>query len=156
MEWNYCEAKNQCWKNLCSGTQCGGFQFLLILDLWDWRVSFHAAVVFGLGKNLLSKSILGCCATTEVTLALIWWSRVYSRVNDAWQSSHLKGFNLSWTPFTWSFKMLFCVKEAPQCWQSNLTLTSGFFLFFFLYFSFFFVKKICSIHLSNSFYFDEK
>jgi hypothetical protein len=27
-------SKNQFLKNLCSGTQCGGFQFLLILDLW--------------------------------------------------------------------------------------------------------------------------
>ena len=42
--------KNQFLKNLCSGTQCGGFQFLMILDLWD--ISFHAVVVFGLGKNL--------------------------------------------------------------------------------------------------------
>ena len=37
----------------------GGFQFLLILDLWG--VSFHAVVVFGLGKNLLFKSVLGRC-----------------------------------------------------------------------------------------------
>ena len=46
-------------KNLCSGTQCGGFQFLLILDLWG--ISFHAVVVFALGKNLLFKSALGHC-----------------------------------------------------------------------------------------------
>ena len=46
-------------KNLCSGTHHGGFQFLLILDLWG--ISFHAVVVFGLGKNLLLKSILGRC-----------------------------------------------------------------------------------------------
>ena len=44
---------------VCSGTQCGVFQFLLILDLWD--ISFHAVVVFGLGKNLLFKSVLGRC-----------------------------------------------------------------------------------------------
>ena len=37
-----------------------GFQFLLILDLWG--ISFHAVVVFGPGKNLLFKSILGRCA----------------------------------------------------------------------------------------------
>jgi len=37
-----------------------GFQFLPILDLWD--ISFNAVVVFGLGKNLLSKSVLGLCA----------------------------------------------------------------------------------------------
>ena len=33
---------------------------MLILDLWG--ISFHAVVVFGLGKNLLFKSILGRCA----------------------------------------------------------------------------------------------
>jgi hypothetical protein len=32
---------------------------LLILDLWG--ISFHAVVVFGLGKNLLFKSVLGHC-----------------------------------------------------------------------------------------------
>ena len=37
----------------------GGFQFLLILDLWG--ISFYAVVVFGLGKNLLFKSVLGHC-----------------------------------------------------------------------------------------------
>ena len=35
------------------------FQFLLILDLWG--ISFHAVVVFGLGKTLLFKSVLGHC-----------------------------------------------------------------------------------------------
>ena len=49
-------------KNLFSGTQCGGFQLLLILDLWG--ISFHAVVVFGLGKNLLFKSILGRCVVS--------------------------------------------------------------------------------------------
>ena len=47
----FCISKNQFLKNLCSGTQCGGFQFLLILDLWG--ISFHAVVVFGLGKDFL-------------------------------------------------------------------------------------------------------
>jgi hypothetical protein len=36
---------------------------LLILDLWG--VSFHAVVVFGLGKNLLFKSVLGHCVHDE-------------------------------------------------------------------------------------------
>ena len=31
----------------------------MILDLWG--ISFHAVVLFGLGKNLLFKSILGRC-----------------------------------------------------------------------------------------------
>ena len=37
----------------------GGFQFLLILDLWD--ISFHAVVFFVLSKNFLFKSALGHC-----------------------------------------------------------------------------------------------
>ena len=40
-------------------SQRGEFQFLLILD--QWGISFHAVVVFGLGKNLLFKLILGRC-----------------------------------------------------------------------------------------------
>ena len=32
---------------------------MLILDLWG--ITFHAVVVFGLGKNLLFESILGRC-----------------------------------------------------------------------------------------------
>ena len=36
---------------------------MLILDLWG--ISFHTVVVFGLGKNLLFKSILGRCAVQE-------------------------------------------------------------------------------------------
>ena len=52
------------WKNLCSGTHCGGFQFLLILDLWG--ISFHAVVVFGQGKDLLFKSVLGRCGSLKL------------------------------------------------------------------------------------------
>jgi hypothetical protein len=55
-ECNYCKAffmnsKNQFLKNLYSGTQCGGFQFLLILDLWG--VSFHAVVLFSAKKEVI-------------------------------------------------------------------------------------------------------
>ena len=32
---------------------------MLILDLWG--ISFHAVIVFGLGKNVLFKSVLGHC-----------------------------------------------------------------------------------------------
>ena len=32
---------------------------MLILDLWG--ISFHAVVVFGLGKDLLFKSVVGHC-----------------------------------------------------------------------------------------------
>ena len=37
---------------------------MLILDLW-WGISFLAVVVFGLGKNLSFKSILGCWETFD-------------------------------------------------------------------------------------------
>ena len=56
----FCISKNQLVKNLFSGTHHGGFQFVLILDLWS--ISFHAVIVFGLGKNILFKSVLGQCA----------------------------------------------------------------------------------------------
>ena len=32
---------------------------MLILDLWG--ISFHSVIVFGLGKNLLFKPVLGHC-----------------------------------------------------------------------------------------------
>ena len=35
------------------------FQFLLNLDIWG--ISFHAVVIFSLGKDLLFKSVLGHC-----------------------------------------------------------------------------------------------
>ena len=36
---------------------------MLILGLWG--ISFHAVVLFGLGKNLLFESILGRCAMSS-------------------------------------------------------------------------------------------
>ena len=36
----------------------------MILDLWG--ISFHAVLVFGLGKNLLFKSILGRCELADL------------------------------------------------------------------------------------------
>ena len=60
-------------KNLCSGTHRGEFQFLLILYLWG--INFHAVVVFGLGKNLLFKSVLGRCEQAnepKLTRVCIW------------------------------------------------------------------------------------
>ena len=49
-------------KNFRSGV----IQLLLILDLWG--ISFHAVVVFGLGKNILFKSILGHCVACHKKL----------------------------------------------------------------------------------------
>ena len=43
---------------------------MLILDLWG--ISFHAVIVFGLGKNLLFKSVLGHCEQYDpITLNII-------------------------------------------------------------------------------------
>ena len=56
-------------KNLCSGSQCGGFQFLLILDLWG--ISFHAVVVFPLGKNLLFIFVLGHCGNLRLSTEMM-------------------------------------------------------------------------------------
>jgi hypothetical protein len=50
-------------KHLYSGTHRGVFKSLLILDLWG--KSFHAVIVFGLGKDLLFKTYLGHCERIE-------------------------------------------------------------------------------------------
>ena len=36
-----------------------------MLILYLWGISFHAAIVFGLGKNQLFKSVLGHCVLGE-------------------------------------------------------------------------------------------
>ena len=59
-----------------SGTQCRGFQFLLILDLWG--ISFHAVVVFALGKNLLFIFVLGHCGTYFVVKFILLWSTTWN------------------------------------------------------------------------------
>ena len=41
---------------------------MLILDLWD--ISFHAVVVFGLGKDILFKSVQGCCVFRKKILEI--------------------------------------------------------------------------------------
>ena len=50
---------------------------MLILDLLG--VSFHAVVVFGLGKNLLFKSILGHCVLRQKKIKLLQLSWCLSR-----------------------------------------------------------------------------
>jgi hypothetical protein len=52
--------KKTSFENFVIGSQCGGFQFMLILDLWG--ISFHPAVVVGLGNDLLFNSSVGHCA----------------------------------------------------------------------------------------------
>ena len=46
-----------------------GFHFLLNLDLLG--VSFHAAVVFGLGKDFLFKSTLGHCVKVPLNVNIV-------------------------------------------------------------------------------------
>ena len=47
---------------------------MLILDLWG--ISNHTVVVFGLGKNFLFKSILGCCEeSTYLRCARFMWNK---------------------------------------------------------------------------------
>ena len=48
------------------GSQCRGFQFMLILDLWG--ISFHPVVVVGLGNDLLFNFIVGHCDVTNCRL----------------------------------------------------------------------------------------
>ena len=44
-------------------------RILILADIRHMGISFHAVVVFGLGKNLLFKSILGRCVVVHQ-----WWS----------------------------------------------------------------------------------
>ena len=75
--------------NLCSGTQCGGFQFLLILDLLG--ISFHVVVVFGMCKDLLFKSVLGHCVKfqpgTFETLDFSTMNFLSSTMNSGFENS---------------------------------------------------------------------
>ena len=48
---------------LCYGPEQVGFQTRVILDLWG--MVFHAMVAFGLGLDLLFKSIWACCESTK-------------------------------------------------------------------------------------------
>ena len=43
---------------------------MLILELWG--ISFHAVVVFGLGKDLLFKSVLGRCGLQRSIFQTFW------------------------------------------------------------------------------------
>ena len=58
----------------------------MILDLWG--ISFHAVVVFGLGKNLLFKSILGHCVKkvkiTKRNLNLYDWGNQWAPIVIRW------------------------------------------------------------------------
>ena len=54
--------KKTSFENFVIGSQCGGFQFMLILDLWG----FYPAVVVGLGNELLFNSSVGHFGTCPV------------------------------------------------------------------------------------------
>ena len=61
--------KKTSFENFVIGSQCGGFQFMLILDLWG--ISFHPAVVVGLGHDLLFNSSVGHCDELKHMLSKI-------------------------------------------------------------------------------------
>ena len=45
------------------------FRILILAGIRPWvYISFHAVIVFGLGKNLLFKSILGLCEYIQIQL----------------------------------------------------------------------------------------
>ena len=90
----FCISRNQFLKNLCNGTQWGGFQFLLILDLWGIR--FHVVVVFGLGKNLLFKYVLGHC--------------------DSLYRAKLRTLNFALKSFKAFLLLVMQVKKLATCW----------------------------------------
>ena len=49
-----------------------------------WVVSFHAVIVFGLGMNLLFKSVLGHC---EISVSVYWYEYLVSRFPNTDTSS---------------------------------------------------------------------
>ena len=60
---NRCVHKKQEKNNMCN--YCGNeyilWRYLILLSRLNKGISFHAVVAFGLGKDLLSKSVLGHC-----------------------------------------------------------------------------------------------
>ena len=82
---------------------------MLILDLWT--ISFHAEVVFGLGKNLLFKSVLEHCeASIWVNVAFcmnlhlqsvktvgIWWHLKWATKSNNTAPCHLNVAHLCHT-----------------------------------------------------------
>ena len=95
-------------KNLCIETQCGGFQFLLILDLWG--ISFHAVVAFGLGKNLLFKSVLGHCAKKLLPNDELDWLYYLERCLTLFPLGK-DTFYYIWTIY------LSRLKKVVKCWE---------------------------------------
>ena len=60
----FCISKNQLLKNLCSGTHRTvgwGISILAAFRPMEYLKSFRAEVVFGVGKKLKLKSVLGHC-----------------------------------------------------------------------------------------------
>ena len=62
-----------------------------MLILYLWGISFHAVVVFGLGKDLLFKSVLGHCGSLsgEIVptgvLQVVWQNSVLSKIQPTHQ-----------------------------------------------------------------------
>ena len=58
--------KKTSFENFVIESQRGGFQFMLILDVWG--ISFHSAVVVGLGNDFLFNSSVGhCVVITDIS-----------------------------------------------------------------------------------------
>ena len=89
---------------------------MLILDLWG--ISFHALVGFGLGKNLLFKSVLGHCVMglNPGYLLIFFFYFTYRIVLLAVRFTILlKEFSVN-SPFTdTALKALFMVDLAKGC-----------------------------------------
>ena len=63
------------WKFYVVEPKYEGFQFLVILELWC--ISFHAMVVFGLGKDLLFKWVLVHCASETKEAKTMWFLKYW-------------------------------------------------------------------------------
>ena len=105
---------------------------MLILDLWG--ISFHAVVVFGLGKNLLFKSILGRCVLRDCRfeITITYFKRLLPGLywQQHWQGFYftfitfvslvvfLKTLNVTWIWFSWPglwkiFNTFLFTRERP-------------------------------------------
>ena len=83
------------------GSQHGGFQFMLILDLWG--ISFHPVVAIGLGNKLLFNFMLGHCGKS-LALAVTYTG-----------GPPLTQFSLPRIPLTQFFATLHFALVFPTC-----------------------------------------
>ena len=65
------------------------WEISILADLNLWNISFHAVVVFGLGKNLLFKSVLGHCGPKD----LKGLGGIFSRSDSVKEFEFLRSFS---------------------------------------------------------------